>query len=427
MNNRLHDDSGLLRQSILMMAGTLIGALCNAAFHMAVGRILPNAEYGALAAMLGLILVVGTPMLAVQNTLAHYIAILQRENRAAEIRPLCLRWLRFFVALAIIMVAAAIFFRHQLAAFWHVSPALIVTTFAVQAITLWLSLLYGLLQGMQAFVWLAIAPQAWGALRLLLGWAFTAFVAAQALLAVVAQGIGVIAVLLLGAIAIRQMQLPRGRAGTPPPDTLRYLGASLVALVGYAMLMNLDVTLAKHYFDSETAGLFARAAVIARTAVFLPTPIATVLFPKVTTRGEQTAESWRLLRRARALAGLLVAAAAGVCVLWPQLPWTILYGRWTPDIATHAAQWTRAMALAMSPLAMASVLLNFNLAQRRFVWCYSLIPCALGYIGGVAIWHDSPWQLAAVLGVMNLLAAILLWAASCKDHRATLHPPREQE
>ena len=266
MNNRLHDDSGLLRQSILMMAGTLIGALCNAAFHMAVGRILPNAEYGALAAMLGLILVVGTPMLAVQNTLAHYIAILQRENRAAEIRPLCLRWLRFFVALAIIMVAAAIFFRHQLAAFWHVSPALIVTTFAVLAITLWLSLLYGLLQGMQAFVWLAIAPQAWGALRLLLGWAFTAFVAAQALLAVVAQGIGVIAVLLLGAIAIRQMQLPRGRAGTPPPDTLRYLGASLVALVGYAMLMNLDATLAKHYFDAETSGLFSKAATIARTA-----------------------------------------------------------------------------------------------------------------------------------------------------------------
>ena len=418
MKKWVHDDSGLLRHGSIMMAGTLIGALCNAAFHMVIGRVIPNAEYGALVAMLGLILAVGTPMLAVQNTLAHYIAILQRENRSAEIRSLFWRWLRIFVALAIGVVMVALVFRNTLAAFWHVSPALILTTFTVLAITLWLSLLYGLLQGMQSFVWLAIAPQAWGALRLLLGWALAIFVAAQAIAAVVAQGIGVVAVLLLGGIAIRQMRLPRGRAGGAAPGAWRYLSASLVALAGYAMLMNLDATLAKHYFDAETAGLFAKAAVIARTAVFLPVPIATVLFPKVSSHGEPTAASWSLLRRALALASLLVATAAGICIFWPQLPWTILYGPWTPDIAPHAAQWTRAMALAMSPLALAYILLNFELAQRRFTRCYSLIPCALGYIGGVVIWHQTPLQIAAVLGAMNLLAVALLgrypiqWAAT---------------
>ena len=261
---------------------------------------------------------------------------------------------------------------------------------------------------MQAFGWLAWVPQAWGAVRMALGWAFTALISATAVAAVWAQGAGVLAVLALGALALVRMHLPHASAAARPRGTYRYLGSALVCLFGYASLMNLDTPLVKHYFDAETTGLFAKAAMIARTAVFLPVPVATALFPKVTSTGELTDESWRLLGRALAFGGALIAGVAGICLLWPQLPWTILYGRWPDAAAAPAAQLTRAMALAMSPLALAYILLNFEMAQRRFFWCLGLVPCAIAYVGGVALFHARPVQVALVLGVLNLVAVTLL-------------------
>ena len=413
------DESGLIRHGSLMVVGTFVGALCNAGFHMVVGReqVLPNAEYGSLIAMLGIILVVSTPMLALQNTLAHFVSKMAQDGRPEGIRPLFRHWTRMFAAISAALVAAAWAFRAPLAALWNVEPALIVLTFAVLAASLWMSLFYGLLQGLQSFAWLAWAPQAWGATRLVLGAAFTIFMSATAFAAVAAQGIGVLMVLVLCLWAVAGMRLPRSSAPARPNETYRYLGSALVCLAGYAMLMNLDTALVKHYFDAETAGRFAKAATIARTAVFLPVPIAAALFPKVTSTGDLTDASWSLLGRAMSFSGLLIAAVSGVCVLFPQLPWTILYGSWSAENAATAAQLTRAMVLAMCPLALAYLLLNFEMAQRRFFWCYALVPCGLAYVGGVALFHSRPLQVAMVLGTLNLIVVALLIAGIMAQRR----------
>lgn len=403
------DDAGLVRHGSLLMAGSLAAALCNAGFHMAVGRTLPNAEYGALVAMLGVVLAAGTPMQAVQNMLAHFVSMQVRQGRRGEVQAFFRHWIRLFAALSAGIVVLALALRVPLAAFWQgIEPRLVALAFAVLAASLWMNLFYGLLQGVQAFAWLAWAPVVWGGVRLALGWGLTALVSATALAALGAQGAGVLAVLGLCLWAIRRMRLPHDPAAVRPAGAYRYLGSSLACLAGYAALMNLDTTLAKHYFDAETAGLFAKAATIARTAVFLPVPIAAALFPKVTSAGELTDDSWRLLGRALAFAGLCMVGIAGVCAFFPRLPWTILYGALPAAAAPLALRLTRAMALAMSPLALAYLLLNFEMAQRRFRWCFGLVPCALAYVGGVVLCHARPVQLAGILGAANAAAAVLL-------------------
>ncbi len=404
------DESGLIQHGSMLMLGTLVGAVCNAGFHMVVGRpqVLTNGEYGSLVAMLGIILVVSTPMLAVQNTLAHFTSNLTQDGRKGEILPLFWHWARRFAMISAAILSTAWIFRAPLAAFWNVSPALIVLTFAVLAASLWMSLFYGLLQGLQSFIWLAWVPQAWGSTRMVLGGVFTIFISATALAAVAAQGIGVLAVLVLCVWAVSRMQLPHHPVGSQPQGAYHYLGSALVCLVGFAMLMNLDAAMAKHYFDAETAGLFAKAATIARTAVFLPVPIATALFPKVTSTGELSDGSWKLLGRAMGFAGFLIGAVSSVCLLFPQLPWSILYGHWPVESAAMAAALTRTMVLAMCPLALAYLLMNFEMAQRRFFWCYALVPCGFAYVGGVMLFHSHPLQISIVLGSFNLMAACLL-------------------
>ena len=86
------DESGLVRHGSLLMAGTMVGAACNAGFHMVVGRTLPGAEYGSLVAMLGIVLAATTPMLALQNTLAHFVSKLAMEPGAEVSRSTSWVW-----------------------------------------------------------------------------------------------------------------------------------------------------------------------------------------------------------------------------------------------------------------------------------------------------------------------------------------------
>ena len=412
------DDSGLLRHGALMVVGTFAGAVCNAGFHMVAGRLLPETAYGALVAMLGIILAFSQPALALQNTLAHRIALLRQTGNAVSVPACFRRWLPWPVFLLIPLVpAVAWIVRAPFGAFWHVDPALPVLALALLVPTLGMSLFSGLWQGMQAFAWLAFAPQAWGVVRLALGTALMLLGLRTAAAPLLAQGAGVLLVLALGFFYLLRLPPSQSQKSQSSQEShshsaspLRYLLFSCLSLIGYGLLMNFDTALAKHLFPADTAGLFAKAATIARTAVFLPVPIAAALFPKVATDGTLPPDTARLLRRALLYAGLLVTAAAAACLLLPRLPWYILYGPCPSDNAPLAHSLVRALTLAMSPLALVYLLLNFEMAQNRFRRPLLLLPCAAFYLLLSFLLRSrlGPHAIPASLLAVSLLALLLL-------------------
>ena len=207
------DDSGLLRHGTLMVIGTFAGAVCNAGFHMVSGRLLPEPAYGALAAMLGIILAFSQPALALQNTLAHRISLLRQSGNTAAVPAFFRRWLPWPVLLLIpLLPLLAWLLRAPLATFWNVAPRLLVLTAAILPLSLGMSLFSGLWQGMQSFHWLAFAPQAWGLVRLTLGAALMLLGLRTATAALAAQFTGVLLVLLLGLLYLRRLPSPPPQA-----------------------------------------------------------------------------------------------------------------------------------------------------------------------------------------------------------------------
>ena len=413
-------DDRLLAQGTLLVSANFLGALCNAAYHITLGRLLPDVEYAALTAMLGLILVASTPMLALQTTLAHYISLFHSAGEDRQVPYFFQRWHRALWAVAIAVAAAGVVFRGPIAAFWAgVSPALAAATVATLGLSLLMYTYYGLFQGMQSFGWLAWTPQAWGSVRFLLGLLFALTLSATALPAIFAQAIGVGAVLLLGMLALGTYHFPplgpHRRKSTP--GALPYLLGSILSLAAFALMMNIDVNLGVHYFGTEGSKLLAKAATIARTAVFLPMPVALALFPKVASTGELPPHAGRLLLRAIAFATLLIAAAGGICYAFPALPWTILYGPMSalsPDDAATAAALLRSMTLAMVPLALAYLLLNFETAQRHFLAPLLLVPCAGLYLYLVHAGQAQlgPAAIPRALLASTVPAALLLLAST---------------
>ena len=200
------DDSGLLRHGTLMVIGTFAGALCNAGFHMVSGRLLDPDAYGALVAMLGIILAFSQPALALQNTLAHRIALLRQSGNASAIPAYFRRWLPWPVLLLVSGLPLLVWLlRVPLSAFWNVDSRLLVLTAAILPLSLGMSLFSGLWQGMQSCLWLAFAPQAWGVVRLTLGAALMLLGLRTATAALAAQFAGVLLVLLLGLLYLLRL------------------------------------------------------------------------------------------------------------------------------------------------------------------------------------------------------------------------------
>jgi O-antigen/teichoic acid export membrane protein len=401
---------GLLRHSLVLMAATQVGNAANLLFHVVMGHKLAAAEYGILAAMLGIVLIIATPMGALQMAMAHYTALLVQEGRPGAVPHLVRRLSRNLAIPTVVVLAMGVLASPQIAGFFHLdNPMPVVLTCFVLAAALLIPILVGALQGLQSFMWMSICAQSWGVVRLVVSTVLVSVAGAVAEWGIAGHALGACASVVFGFWGLRW-----NLKSVPPLDehvtgVMRYCAQSLLILAGFGVLMNADIVMVKHFFsDAHEAGLFARAATIGRTMVFLTMPIAMAMFPKVTSTGTTDAHNWKTLISAIAYVMVILVAAACLCSFFAWVPLWILYNDRTPT--PEMIRLVRWVVFAMAPMGLTYLLMNFQMAQRRFKPSYFLLACAAAYVIGVTLFHQTVWQVVAVLGSVSLLSAFVLIA-----------------
>ncbi len=296
----------------------------------------------------------------------------------------------------------------MLADFFHLAssgPIAVVAIF-LPAFML-LPVLAGILQGMQCFWWFGAAVHGVNLMRLVLGWTLVLVVAATAFYAVLAQGFAMLTGVATAAFAVWWIT----RSATERVESTRGIGPyflkAMFMLAGYGILMNSDVMLVRH-FHPEAAGEFAWAATIGRSVVFLPMPIAMAMFPKVISAGGTSRSSRLTVLKALGMVVGMIGFGVAVSLIWPWLPLRILYG--VKDPSPELEHLVRMVMLAMSPLGVSYLLLNFEMAQHRFRTVPWLLLIAAAYLGGVWVWHQTVLSIVALLAAVSTAsAALYLW------------------
>jgi O-antigen/teichoic acid export membrane protein len=406
------DRDNLIKHSLVVLILAHTAGAANLLFHVVMGRTLSKEEYGILVSMLGIALIFTTPMVAMQNTLAHFAARLVQENRAGDIRGLIRTWIRKIFIVGAPLCLLIIIMSGRLAAALHLpnSLPLVITTCAILA-ALFVPVLAGALQGTQSFVWMSVTANAWGIVRLMAGAALVVFVSATALSGLTAYAAGMVASLAIGFAAIALVVPREGSTGQNADQSDSYFLLSLASVLGYSVLMYADMILVKRFFtDPEDYGNYARAATIARTMVFLPQPIAGALFPKVVSDGSRSEADTGRLVKALLFGCIIIAVSLALCVVFPQLLLLALY----KDAAPTAAmiKLVRAVSCAMAPLGLTFLLMNFELAQRRFACLWILFACAAALVGGICLFHSSLLSIVAVLACCATMSTLALAAVS---------------
>ena len=392
----------LLTHSLIIFIGAQFSNICNLLYQMTMARMLENAEYGVLSAILGALMMLGMPFAALGGGVTHFTALLIAKNEREKIKSMMAALMRDLLVPAILLVFIALLASQELmGAFKINSPVPIYLAIAAAIVGLLGAIPNGVLAGMQAFKWGALIGNGAAMLRLIAGLVF-ALMGLGAVGGLTAHTLGMLVAVVLSLAMCRSLLGPARISVERPVGMYSYMGGYMAAFTAYGVLSGADLLLVKYYFSPEQAGVFSKAAMVARMVFFLPGPICSAMFPKVTSGGESSSATRRTLYKALVVTGMIVTSMGLVFMVFPGLMLKVLVKEAQPG----QIEILRSMVLALSPLTLVMVLLSFELAQRRFRIMIPLIICAAGYLLGVRYWHETPLQVVAVLGTASVSALL---------------------
>jgi O-antigen/teichoic acid export membrane protein len=386
----------------LWVGGAVVAANgLNAAFQIALARILEPAEYSLLVALVVVTLIAAVPPLAFQAVVAREVAVALASGRRAEAGASIRDTVRGLVpwALGAFVLGGAV--AGGLAAAGRGDVGATVATAATISAALVLPAVWGGLQGARLFVVLGVAHLTFAATRLAAG---VAIGLADGDAAAVMGGVAAATLFTLGltVVPLRELWHAAARSGARRLATLPNAAAA-TGLTLLTALATVDVLVAKLAFPSSTAGAYGVASVGARVLLLVPIGVTTVLFPRVAVLRDRARE------RRHLLAGLGVVGAVGAvttAVLWICAGFLIRHvfgGKYEAAIP-----WLGPLSLAMALYALATVYLYHFLSLARARFALVLVGVFVAQLAAFAALHQRP---ADLIGVQIAAAALTLAAA----------------
>ena len=405
MTRLFRDD--LLRHTGILFSGMMVVHVCNMVFQMGVSRALRGKpdEYTLLMAFLAVLAIIQRPLSTLRTGVAHYSSLLRQDGRMGDVKRLVRKWLLLAGGAGLFFGVMTVVLNNPVSGFLHldrVAPVLIVGM--VLPVLFCMPVLNGAAHGVQLFGLSSVSIIAGALFRLGLGAGFVWFLYPACGWAMLGHGIGMY--VSAGVLFFGMVWVLRGREKTDRllPSMRLYLTQSFFILAGCAILQTADVVLVKHYVPGDTE--FAFAATLGRMVVLLPGVIVVAMFPKVASRGTVSGEQRSVFMRSFGLTALFVVAVIAGCWLVPGLLLRILFGKTDPS--EYLKQMVGMMSIVMGMSALLNVLVQFLLAQRRFVGLVGVIVMSVIYLVG-AHFSTSTEQIVAWAGAANLAA--LVWAA----------------
>jgi O-antigen/teichoic acid export membrane protein len=394
------------RQSSWVLIATLGGGAFMFLVQAAAQRYMPadeltkETQFGVFMALLNALAQMAIPALGlqtvfVQQTVAAVDTAKQREL-SGTIRGVVKV---LFVLWAMLAVLALVFQKGLLENYKIQNPAAIWLTVGCALLAMLTPVFVGCLQGRQDFLWFG-----WGSIMGGFG-RFAGVVFFIVLLH--KQAAGAMAAVLGSLALVLGIYIWRTRAvwGVEPvafswAAWLRRVVPLTVGLGTFTYMLTQDMIVVQRFFTKSDG--YGAARVVGAALVFLTTPLAAVMFPKIV-RSHHLSEKSNVLWQALGATGLIGALAALACTLMPELPLKLM----SRAKFLNSAVLVPWFAWCMVPLAVANVLISNLLARERFAVVPWLVLVAAGYGVTLRFVHSSFVGVIQTLGIFSTLMVLV--------------------
>jgi O-antigen/teichoic acid export membrane protein len=277
--------SGLLSGGFVIALAMGVMNLTTYGFTILAARLLGPEEYGALAAVMGLLLVVNVVSLGLQATGARRVSSAPHDLTRIESEVLAASY-RFAVVVGLLSLAAA----PLVSAVLNLDSLWTAALIAATAVPLTLmGGQAGILQGERRWVALAMIYLFVGVGRLVFG-TVALIIAPNKLSAMIGVTIGAVLPAIVGWLALRHPsrvrdRLPMGEQPWAPRWARGGVGHETMhnshALLAFFALSNADVVIARSVLNEHQAGLYAAGLILAKAVLFLPQFVVVIAFPSM--------------------------------------------------------------------------------------------------------------------------------------------------
>ena len=352
---------GLFRGSAGIAVAMAVMNVATYGFQMLAARILGPTEYGAVASLMALLMVLAVLQLGLQATAARRIS--STPEHVAQIERVVLTvTYRAALGLGAVMLLAApvVQVLLKLDTVWPaVFLALAAVPLTVQGGQA------GILQGERRWLPLALVYLGVGVPRLVIC-SLCVWVRPTEASAMFGVMLGLLVPALVGWLALRR---PRERGAQSAehagPAIVRETFHASLALLAFFVLSNADIVVARNVLDAHDAGLYAGGLILTKAALFLPQFVVVVAFPAMSTVEARR----RALLRSLGLVAVLGACCALGVLLLPDVAMLFVGGREYAEV--ESLLWVFAVLgtlLSMLQLLVYSVLGRQGTRSAYLIW-----------------------------------------------------------
>jgi O-antigen/teichoic acid export membrane protein len=307
----------LVRGSAVIAVAMGVMNLTTYGFTIVAARLLGPAEYGALAAVMGLLLVVNVLSLGLQATGARRVSAAPHDLPQIEREVLSTSYVSSLLLGLVVLAATPLVTSVLNLDHWGAAALIAVTAVPLSV----MGGQAGILQGERRWGPLAAIYLTMGLGRI--GFGVVALLAEPDTLgAMTGVTVGAIAPVVVGWLALRRPDRRGARAtrSDPRPPVHRWAPGGVLretlhnshALLAFFALSNADVVIARHSLSEHQAGLYAGGLILSKAVLFLPQFVVVIAFPSMAKR--DAGRQMHLLSLGAVLA-IGAVTVAGVAVL----------------------------------------------------------------------------------------------------------------
>jgi O-antigen/teichoic acid export membrane protein len=389
-----------LRSATIVAVGMAIMNVAAYGFTLIGTHRLAREQFGAITALLGLLLIGNVASLGLQATGARRLATHSGAGAADLADAMLKAGRRAALGLTLVCLIATPLFMWLLHIDSVVSILLLAPTLGF--LTLMGSQL-GVLQGSQRWTELAAVYTAVGVGRLVFGGG-ALFLHPSLDWAMIGLALGAAVPALLGAFLLRGSA---GASAEQVKEVLRETVHGTHTLLAFFAIANADVLFARALLDGTDSGYYAAGVIVAKACLFLPQFVIVIVFPSLASSPGDTV---RLRRAIQAVAGLGVCTVIGTLIL-PDLVVTIIGGK---EKYAPLGPYTWLFAIAGSAYAVLQLVVYAAIAQQEkraalLIWVgLVVLAIAAGVVLGTGI--ATGLTGVKVLVAMTSACALLLSA-----------------
>ena len=389
----------VLSGSAILLAGLSLATLINFAYNIAVARFLGPTAFGHTTAVYTLLILISSVTLSFQILTAKIVA--QQESQEAQaVAYNGFHWRGW--AAGILVGLLLLIFRHTVTAYLNLPDPILIELLAIGT-TFYVPLgaRRGYIQGVCSFRHLAYNLVLEGLVRL------------GGSLFLILLGTGVRGVIAANAAAVAIAYFfakPKLHASTDSasevPVAFREGLQAAVFFAGQVVINNCDIVVVKHFFPSQSAGIYAAVAMVGRVVFAFSWAVVSSMFPIVAeTRGRRQLEDYDVLRTSLLLVFSICLLFVVGLSLAPGEIWTWLFGSRFGTSETNFSYLLVLYAVSTGIYALSVVIIAYEMSRKiaNTGWVQLLIGGVV--IAGIYAYHSS---LAQVIWVQVVTMIVLL-------------------